>query len=90
MKTFNITYDLRTPGKDYTDLINALRLFPKAVRYQQSAWFVQSLLEAPTIRSNLQRLIDSNDLLNVSEANGAAWSAAQETVCGNALRSAFS
>jgi len=89
MKTFNITYDLCTPGKDYAALINALKLFPKAIRYQQSAWFVQSPLDAPTIRSNLHRFIDANDLLNVSESNAAAWSAAQDALCGHALRAAF-
>lgn len=89
MTTLSITYDLRTPGKDYTQLINAIMRFPMAVHYQQSAWVVKSAIDAPTARDMLLPFVDRNDLLFVAQTSAAAWNDAQASKCGQAIRSAY-
>jgi hypothetical protein len=69
-----IAYDLDKPGQDYTDLIARLKEF-RAIRILKSDWLLENTANPKEIRDDLQRFMDSNDCIMVSEVcNNAAWS----------------
>lgn len=69
-----ITYDLCTPGKDYSNLIAAIKTYPNWCKVAESCWVVNSADDCATIRDELKLHIDSNDILFVASlTGGAAW-----------------
>lgn len=66
MAHYIVVYDLRKPGKDYTELINALRSLPH-FHAQQSVWFVRWSQGAVELRDKLRQHIDTNDMLFVAQ-----------------------
>lgn len=86
-----IAYDLDKPGQDYTDLIARLKEL-KAVRILKSDWLLENTAGPEAVRNDLQRFLDDNDRIMVSEVyNNAAWSnllASDETVKAMYTRSA--
>jgi hypothetical protein len=68
-----IAYDLDKPGQDYTDLIARLKEL-KAVRILKSDWLLENTASPEDVRNDLQRFMDTNDRIIVSEVyNNAAW-----------------
>lgn len=60
-----ISYDLRTPGKDYDSLINAIKAYPAWWHQTESVWIVVTDQNATEVRDNLMKLLDRNDRLFV-------------------------
>jgi hypothetical protein len=77
MKSYMIGYDLNTPGKDYADLIEAIREKFKPTgfwHHLDSTWIVKSDETAVQIRNYLKPFLDSNDeLLVVRLSDESAW-----------------
>ena len=70
-----ITYDLRTPGRDYTDLTKRLKAIG-AIAVLQSTWLFASNDTSANVRDAIARdgRLDANDGLLVTEQhNNAAW-----------------
>lgn len=65
MRTVLITYDLRTPGKDYGALVEEIKSIGAWWHYLQSTWIVVTPLEARQVCERLRTRIDSNDHLLV-------------------------
>lgn len=63
--TYLISYDIRTPGKDYTSLLNAISSLGTARRALRSCWLLESGLSAARIHTILFNCIDANDRLLV-------------------------
>src|SRR5690242_17153636 len=86
-----ISYDLDKPGQDYKDLIDRLKEL-HAVRILKSDWLLENDASPKQIRDDLQRFLDTNDRMMVSEAyNNAAWKnllASDDTVKAMYQRSA--
>lgn len=77
MNCFIITYDLCTPGRDYSSLYGALKAFPKWGKITESTWAVVSDSNAIGIRDYLLGFIDSNDrLFVIKSGREAAWNRA--------------
>ena len=69
-----ISYDLDAPGQDYKDLLARLRELG-AKRILKSDWLLEHSASPQAIRNDLQRFMDKNDRIMVSEVyNNAAWS----------------
>lgn len=64
-----ISYDLRTPGRDYNSLINAITAYRIWWHQTESVWFVVSNHTAIEIRDNLMKHLDRNDKLFVISLN---------------------
>ncbi len=60
-----VTYDLMSPGQDYSDLYRAIENLGEARHGMQNVWFIESNLTAVAIRDNLASFIDTNDKLFV-------------------------
>lgn len=75
MALYLITYDLKTPGKDYAALAAALSGYG-ATKVLLSVWLLPSVKSASAIWDAINRdgNLDTNDRLLVTEvANEAAW-----------------
>jgi hypothetical protein len=73
MTNYLVTYDLRKPGQNYDELINAIKSY-KNVKVTESCWLVRSTNKAETIRDSLTKHMDANDRIYVTPvARGAAW-----------------
>lgn len=62
---YSISYDLRTPGRDYSTLIEAIKAYGIWWHQTQSVWIIVTNQSSACIRDNLMKYIDSNDLLFV-------------------------
>ena len=60
-----ITYDLRKPGRDYSDLYDAIKSYGAWAHPLESVWFVDTQTDPGGVRDHLQQCIDSNDMLFV-------------------------
>ena len=71
---FNISYDLTAPGRDYEDLITAIKGLGAWAHPVNSTWLVETELSLSDVRKNLVAVMDSNDKLIVTICNkGATW-----------------
>lgn len=69
-----IMYDLRTPGRDYNILYNAIKSYVYWGKITESSWAIVSELDAFTIRDHLRKCIDLNDrLMVIKSGQHAAW-----------------
>jgi hypothetical protein len=69
-----ITYDLCAPGKNYEDLITAIKTYPMWCKITESCWIVSSLSTCSETATYLRQFIDDNDKLFVAMLSGdAAW-----------------
>ncbi|MGS1063518.1 SinR family protein [Burkholderia glumae] len=88
MANILIGYDLNKAGKDYTNLINAIKtLSTEWWHCLDSTWIVKTSATAASIRDTLSQHIDGNDELLVVDITGdaAAW-AGFNTECSNWLK----
>ena len=70
-----ISYDLKAPNRDYTNVINTIKELGAWARIQQSLWFVSSDLSTEEITNKVWQQMDSNDnliVINTNE-NAAYW-----------------
>lgn len=76
MANILIGYDLNKAGKDYANLINAIKsLGPDWWHCLDSTWIIRTTLSAIAVRDSLAGHIDSNDEILVINITGAeaAW-----------------
>ncbi|PKM27771.1 MAG: SinR family protein [Gammaproteobacteria bacterium HGW-Gammaproteobacteria-12] len=87
MAVYMIGYDLNTPGKDYTKLIDAIKkAYPNWWHCLDSTWLVNTTSSAQQIRDHLKQFIDGNDkLLVATMGKGAAWTGPFTKPCSDWL-----
>ena len=78
----HITYDLITPGQDYTAVIEKIKSLGAWAKVTESFWYVQSDLTASQARDQIKLVLDPNDKLYVVDStNGAAaWNGLSKVV----------
>ena len=67
-----ISYDLNSPGKDYTNLIDNIKSYGYWWHHLDSTWFIKSEKKTSEIRDHLSKFIDSNDEILVFKV-GNSW-----------------
>jgi len=74
---FLITYDLRTPGRNYNLLYDAIKELGDNNHPLESVWFVKNdILDPLTITRKLKEHMDNNDLIfvvEISNSNRQGW-----------------
>lgn len=73
MKVFSITYDLKQPGRNYSDLYDAIKAFGDFQHPLESTWFVR-VADAVSVDSVSQKLLsvmDKNDSIVVIDVTGS-------------------
>jgi hypothetical protein len=68
-----ISYDLNSPGQDYTTVIEKIKSLGSWAKVQKSHWYVSSNYSASAARDLIWSAMDNNDSLIVIEAKDAAW-----------------
>lgn len=74
---FLITYDLRSLGRDYTSLYDAIKEIGDNNHPLESVWLVASdSADVSTITSHLKKFMDGNDLVfvvDITKSNLQGW-----------------
>lgn len=73
MKNYLISYDLHSPNRNYSPLIEKIQTAPYWSKVNESAWFVKSSLTTVELKNILEQTIDVDDVLFVAEMNSCAW-----------------
>ena len=66
-RAYCVTYDLKTPGRNYTALFEALKQSPKWWHYLQSTWLIQTTETPDQVWGRLVQQIDRTDFLLIIE-----------------------
>lgn len=74
MAIYCITYDLRSPGRNYTPVHEYLKQF-NYCKGLESFWLVDTQKTASEIRDALKSRVDANDVIFVGKLQGnwASW-----------------
>lgn len=67
---YSISYDLKTSGRDYNSLIDAIKAYGVWWHQTESVWIIVTEENAPSVRDNLMKYIDQNDQLFVAALKG--------------------
>ncbi len=74
MTSMIITYDLRSPGRNYDGLYKAIKNYGIWAHITESSWFIKTSDSCSQVYSKLNAQIDSNDSIFVAVLTGtAAW-----------------
>ena len=65
MPCYLVSYDLRSPGRNYEELYNRLKSFRKWGKITESTWAILSESSAVQVRDYLSYVLDENDRLAV-------------------------
>lgn len=70
-----ISYDLNSPGQDYTKVIDKIKTIGSWAKVQKSLWYVNSSYGAKAAAEAIWATMDSNDSLIVVDStnNEAYW-----------------
>lgn len=70
-----VSYDLFSPGQDYSKVIDAIKALGSWAKVQKSVWYVNSTFTAEQAVAKVWATMDSNDSLIVIDAsnNSAFW-----------------
>jgi hypothetical protein len=68
-----ISYDLNSPGQNYTTVIDKIKSLGSWANVQKSHWYVSSNYSANEARDLVWSVMDNNDSLIVIDAKDAAW-----------------
>ena len=69
-----ITYDLRSPGRDYNTLFEKIKSYGTCIHFHESIWLVKTSKTVTEIRDDLCHILDINDTLLVMEnEESASW-----------------
>lgn len=71
MNLYFVSYDLRTPGRDYSELYAKLESLG-AKRILESEWALKGTYSVTDLRDELKKYLDSNDRLMVAKVTGWA------------------
>lgn len=70
MSAYLITYDLKSPGQNYSDVIQAIKDSSISwCTYWKSSYLIKSNLSADQITDKVKLYLDSNDRFFVAEAS---------------------
>ena len=74
MTIYNVSYDLRAPGRDYKDLYDEIGRFGSCANPVESTWLIECDLTATQLANRLLTVMDSNDKLIITKyGDGIAW-----------------
>ncbi|NVM43237.1 hypothetical protein HWX16_23440 [Ochrobactrum intermedium] len=79
-----VSYDLNSPGKDYTELLKQIRTYTHC-HALKSTFFIETNQSASAVRDHLMKYIDANDALYVTRLNGE-WGANKKMPCTDWLQ----
>jgi len=75
MKLFSITYDLKQPGRNYSELYDAIKNIGETQHPLESTWFVkvEDSITVDDVSQKLQAIFDNKDSLFVADITGSRY-----------------
>lgn len=74
MTIYNISYDLRAPGRNYNSLYEEIKSLGSWAHPVESTWLIDTNVSLTDVRDRLKAKMDSNDRLLVTICSkGTAW-----------------
>lgn len=73
MRTIQINYDLRAPGRDYQQLYDYIKSFDGWCHLLESCWLVRTWKTAGDVRDELGAYTDANDKVATFDVTGVSW-----------------
>jgi len=75
VNTLLISYDLKSPGKDYSKLLDYLKSYGNWAKPLESFWLIRTTYTAEQVRNAVVGYIDQNDKIFVIDVTSrhAAW-----------------
>jgi hypothetical protein len=73
MRTIQINYDLRLPGRDYERLYDYIKSLDGWCHLLESCWLVRTWKTAGDVRDELRRFVDANDKVATFDVTGVSW-----------------
>jgi hypothetical protein len=73
MKTIQINYDLRAPGRNYQPVYDYIKSYGTYAKPLESLWLVRTNKTVGQVRDDLTQLVDRNDKVLVFDVTGDAW-----------------
>ena len=70
-----ISYDLKKPGKDYSNLITTIRLIGKTstIHLLESIWLITTTSSIRDVMTRLRLVTDANDKIVIVEVSDIGW-----------------
>ncbi|MFA9272363.1 MAG: SinR family protein [Baekduiaceae bacterium] len=68
-----VSYDLVSPGRDYTMLITRIKQMGPWAHLLESQWLIVTTMTASEVRDDLKRYIDENDKLVTVDVTADSW-----------------
>lgn len=79
MNKLIVAYDLCGENKNYDGLIKRIEQFPAHLKINKSTWLIKTSYSCVTVRDELIKQIDNNDMLFVAKLTGeSAWTKTEE------------
>jgi hypothetical protein len=82
MPVYMVGYDLNNPGKDYGELIAAIKGYGTWWHHLDSTWLIVTEQTTTEVRDYVKQFMDQNDELLVTKLSGA-WATANIPKSGN-------
>ena len=73
MRTIQINYDLRSPGRDYQPVYDYIRSLGTSTRPLESLWLVRTNKTVSEVRDDLKHTVDTNDEILVIDVTADWW-----------------
>lgn len=73
---YSISYDLKKPGQDYSELIKSIKSFGTWAKPCESYWLISTSIDAKEIFAKLKPYIDANDSIFITRidlSDRAGW-----------------
>ena len=67
---YMISYDLKSPGRDYTTLYEAIKSFGVWWHYLESTWIIKTSQSVAQVSELIRQRLDANDYLIVVDITG--------------------
>jgi hypothetical protein len=79
MRTIQVNYDLRKPGRNYEPVYDYLKSFSAYSHPLESLWLVRTWKSASPVRDELKQHVDRNDQVLVFDVTGDSWASNFDT-----------
>lgn len=75
MAVYSVTYDLNQTGQNYEGVIGEIKKSRAYIKYQKSAWLINTLETPDQVVARIEKYLDKNDSLLVIEVkkNYQGW-----------------
>lgn len=73
MRTIQINYDLRSPGRNYQPVYDYIKSLGTWAKPLESLWLVRTSQTVSAVRDGMRAKVDANDEVLILDVTGDSW-----------------